>query len=171
MRLSSPRLWAGIGTFFLCTAAGSATALAQSRTTVDIDRTVRLPGVVLPAGRYEFRTVLMTGSIIVVRNIDGHQAFVSVTPIARGKYGPAFGMRPGVRAGSIPEIASWYPEGGLTGYAFAAPAEDDGLSAKDFDVLDQRLTVANKAVSDAKQQLLAAETDRNTIRTERSHAK
>jgi hypothetical protein len=171
MHLSSPRLWAGLGTFLLCTAAGSATAVAQSRTTVDIDRTVRLPGVVLRAGRYEFKPLPMTGTIIVVSNIDGHLAFVNVTPITRGKHGPAFGMRPGVRAGAVPEIASWYPEGGLSGYAFAAPADHDGLSAKDFDVLDQRLTVATKAVTDAKQQLLLVEADRNAILTERTRAK
>jgi hypothetical protein len=170
MRLTSLRLSAGIGTFLLC-AASSGTALAQSRTTVDIDRTVRLPGVVLPAGQYEFTALETTGVIIVTRKIDGHRAFVRVTPVGRNKDGPAFGMRSGVRAGSVPEIATWYPEGGLSGYAFAATAADDGLSAKEFGVLDQRLTVANKAVSDAKRQLVAAETDRNTIRTERLHAK
>ncbi len=171
----SLRLPVAIGTFLVCTAAGSAIVEAQGPTTVTIDRAVRLPGVVLAPGRYEFRTPspFLSGDIIVVRHIDGDQVFVRVTRIDRPRPGAVFGMRPGVGgAGSLPEIASWYPEGGLIGYAFASKAiHNDALSATGFGVLDQRLTVANKAVSDAKEHLLAAERDRNEIRTERSRAK
>jgi hypothetical protein len=171
MRLTSPRVWAGIGTFLLCTAAGSATALAQSRTTVTIDRPVQMPGVVLAAGRYEFRTLSTTETVIVIGNSDGDH-FVHVTPSTRLRSGAVITTRPGAGAGSLPEIASWYPDGGVRGYEFASQAaRHAALPAKDFRVLDPRLKLPDQAVSDAKQQLLADERDRNAIRTEGSDVK
>ena len=169
MCLTSLRLSAAIATVLLCTAAGSAPAVAQSRTTVTIDRAVQMSGVVLAAGRYEFRTLSTTENVIVIGNRDGDH-FVHVTPSTRSKSGAVIGIRPGVGAGSLPELANWYPDGGLRGYEFASIAtRHAALPAKDFPVLNQRLTVPDQ--SNENQQLLAAERDRNAIRTEDSDVK
>jgi hypothetical protein len=166
MRLTLLRVSTAIGTFLLCTAAGSALVLAQSRTTVVIDRPVQMSGVVLAAGRYEFRTLSTTENVIVIGNREGDR-FVHVTPSTRSQSGAVIGIRPGVDAGSLPELANWYPDGGLRGYEFASIAtRDAALPAKDFPLLNQRLTVPDQWVSDENQQLLAAERDRNAIRTE-----
>ena len=173
MHRQTLRIATACGTFICCTAIGLVTAEAQTRTTVTIHRPLRLPDVVLSPGRYEFHTLDdATGAVLISSSVDGHrfQSTFGQLRTLRPKRGSTFGMRAAV-VGSIPEMASWYPGGDTVGYVFATSASPTALSVKDLDTLDKRLEVANTAVVDAKEQLEAAQTGRDAIRTQRAGIK
>jgi hypothetical protein len=80
------------------------------------------------------------------------------------------GLRSAV-VGSVPEMATWYPDGGTAGYEFVQhTAGPSVLSAGQLANLDKRLLGAEDAVGDAERQLSAAESNRNVIRAERRQA-
>jgi len=173
MRYSTIRqLTVTVGTFICITTAGAATAAAQNRTIVTTSGSVRLPGLVLEAGRYMFEAASSTSGVVQITRMDSNRftAFVRAMPTTRVEYGSVIGVRPGV-VGSVPEIATWYANGGTSGYVFDQLAAQDTLSARDLAGIDQRLAAATGAVSDARRQLESAETDRDAIRTERARAK
>ena len=172
MRYSTLQLAVAVGTFICFTTAGAATAAAQNRTIVTTSGPVRLPGLVLEAGRYNFQTLSSTAGVIRISRMDGNPftAFVRAIPTTRPQYGSVISLRSGI-VGSVPEMATWYADGGTSGYMFDQLVAQETLSAKDLAALDQRLVAATGAVNDARRQLQSAETDRDAIRTERARAK
>jgi hypothetical protein len=171
MHHSTLRFAAALGTFICGTAAGTATAVAQTHTIVTIDSPVRISGVVLPPGVYDFRAAPTTSDWIIVRRVeDGSRLLVRAIPATRSHGGSTIDMRPSV-VGSVPEMATWYCAGGKSGYAFLNQPGRSAISPTDLASLDDRLLAANDAVRDAKRQMIIAETARNTLRAERARAK
>lgn len=170
MPRSTLRLTTAIGTFICCTAAGATTAVAQN-TTVTINGPVRVSGVVLTPGVYDFGPTPSPSSWVIIRRVDdGSRFLVRAIPTNRFNPGSTIDMRPS-DVGSVPEMATWYHAGGRYGYTFVNELGRSAISAADLAALDGRLLVADEAVTDAKQQLVIAETARNTIRAERARAK
>jgi len=172
MRYSPLQFAVAVGTFICVTTAGAVTASAQTGTIVTTTGPVRLPGVVLEAGRYRFETLPSTSGVILVSRMDRNRftTFVRAIRTTRLEHGSVIGMRSGV-VGSVPEIATWYADGGTSGYVFDQRAAQDTSSAKDVAAIDQRLAAATDAVNDARRQLQSAETDRAAIRAERTRVK
>jgi hypothetical protein len=173
MRHPHVKLAAAVCTFMYFTTAGAVTAGAQGQQTTIVTASgpVRLPGLVLPAGRYSFETI-SSSNAFVIQGMDGNRfkSYVRATRTTRNKPGSVIGMWPTVR-GEVPEMASWYADGGTWGFEFAEQTELSTLSAKDLGSLDQRLAAATERVSAARRQLLIAEIDREAIHAERSRVK
>jgi hypothetical protein len=171
MRQSALRLATSLSTFLCFMAVAPTTVVAQTRSTVTVHTAVRLPGVVLTPGRYDFRPMFDGSIFVVIRDHDNR--FVAYVPTIRASRpigGAIISLRSPV-AGSVPEMATWYPDGGTIGYGFVPQiAGPNALSAGQLANLDKRLSVAEDAVGDAERQLSAAESNRDVIRAERRQA-
>jgi len=92
--------------------------VAQRETTkATFSGAVQLPGVVLPAGSYNF-SLTLDGRSVVVADAD-HRVITTLTviPITRSKAGAVVTLRPSV-AGAAPEVSAFYSDGGTAGVAF-----------------------------------------------------
>jgi hypothetical protein len=91
--------------------------LAQHVTDVTFSTSVQLPGVLLPAGSYQF-AVTGAGRTVRVSDADGRNlATFSVVPITRSTLGSVVIMRPSL-AGAPPEVSALYAGGGRAGLEF-----------------------------------------------------
>jgi hypothetical protein len=171
MRQSALRLATSLSTFLCFMAVAPTTVVAQTRSTVTVHTAVRLPGVVLTPGRYDFEPTFNGSNVVLIRSYDDRfSMFIPTIHISRSSRGAIISLRSPV-AGSVPEMATWYPDGGTIGYGFVPQiAGPNALSAGQLANLDKRLSVAEDAVGDAERQLSAAESNRDVIRAERRQA-
>lgn len=115
MSASSTTLRAVICLVSLLTVPSS--VLAQHVTDTTFSTPVQLPGVRLPAGKYQF-SVTQDGRTVRVSGADGRNlATLPVIPITRSTPGNIVIMRPSV-AGAPPEVSALYGSGGTTGVEF-----------------------------------------------------
>ena len=90
--------------------------LAQPVTDVTFKTPVQLPGVLLPAGSYQF--AITGGRIVRVSGADGRNlATLAVVPITRSTPGTIVIMRPPL-AGAPAEVSALYAGGGTAGVEF-----------------------------------------------------
>jgi hypothetical protein len=170
---STLRLAAGVGVFVCVTGAAPAPVVAQTHTRVALDKPVRVPGAVIAPGVYKFSTLSDGGrGLALIQSDDGRfTRFVHVAQVHRARAGAIISLRPRP-AGALAELAAWYPDGGTSGYEFAAKiAEPSDVSVSALANLDKRLAAADDAVTDARGQLNDAETSRNVIRALRGRAR
>ena len=90
--------------------------LAQPAADVTFSTPVQLPGVLLPAGSYQF--AITGGRTVRVSGADGRNlATLPVVPITRATPGNIVIMRPPL-AGAPPEVSALYAGGGTAGVEF-----------------------------------------------------
>lgn len=105
--------------FLIC--AGSVLA-QRPATTATFSGPVRLSGVLMPTGSYDF-AIERDGSVVVVSDAN-HKVVATVRgciPITRSKRGDTVTMRPAV-SGQAPELFALFPDGGTTGIEFVKRA-------------------------------------------------
>jgi hypothetical protein len=107
-----------LGTFLRLTAGPAAVVAQEKSVAVTVNEPIRLPGGVLAPGRYQFQT-FAHNSYLRISGAGGFRMNVQTTPISRVNRGEVLALRSRV-AGSIAELATWYPGGGTSGYEFAA---------------------------------------------------
>jgi hypothetical protein len=171
MYQSSLRFAAALSSF-LCVTAIPAVAVTQTRTPVTIYQPFRVPGGLLTPGRYEFSAIPGHPHMIEIRSTDGHMVrFVPAMPTTRMNRGTIVALYPSA-AGSVGELASWYPDGGTIGFEFTPRGTGaDQLSARKFASLQARVSATEKAAAEARSALIAAEAIRDASRTQEANAR
>jgi hypothetical protein len=111
-------LTTALGRFLRLTSAAPTAVVAQEKSVaVTVHEPIRLPGGVLAPGRYNFQT-FAHNPYLRISGADGFRMNVPTTPVSRVDRGAVLVLRSRV-AGSVAELATWYPGGGTSGYEFA----------------------------------------------------
>jgi hypothetical protein len=136
-----------------------------------VNQSLLLPGdILLAPGRYVLETLANSStesSAVMIWSVDDpHLAgrFVQARPTTREDAGPTIDIR-AAHGQSVAELASWYPGGGTSGYAFAPQSDPE---AQHTATLEVRLREAETTVSEAQRQLNAAMAKRDALRAERA---
>ena len=117
----------GVGAMILClvvllAGAGSEVNAQRATTSATFKSAVQLPGVLLPAGTYQFAVAADRRSVVVS---DADRRIVTtlmVVPTTRASRGAVLVMRNDV-SGPAPEVAAMYLDGGRNGFEFVRAAE------------------------------------------------
>src|SRR5690349_22389004 len=119
MQRSTLRLGYTLGALLSLSAIAPATLLAQKSSVVNVIQPIRLPGAVLAPGQYDFQSIFDKTDVVLIRGINNRAVmFVRVTGTTRPKGGGIVSLHPRIY-GAIAELATWYPDGGTSGYEFA----------------------------------------------------
>jgi hypothetical protein len=108
--------------FSILTYGEPVSAQAQRVTTnTTFSNPVQLPGVLLPAGTYQFAVASDRRSVVVSDADRRIVATLMVVPVTRAQRGTVILMRPSI-GGAAPEVTALYLDGGTNGFEFVRPA-------------------------------------------------
>jgi hypothetical protein len=171
MHRSTLRLVNTIGPLLLLWGAMPTTLVAQTRSPMIVHAPLRVPGALLVPGRYEISFAADGKNVVLISDV-GHRfvALVPTIPIVRAHAGAVIELRSPI-PGSGAELASWYPTGGTSGYAFAPHAQAHDVSSATLAGLDRDVTAADNAVRHAQGELRAAQFRQKAVRQERRNAR
>jgi len=116
------RIGACLCLFSLLTYGQSVIAQAPRVTTnTTFSNPVQLPGVLLPAGSYQFAVASDRRSVVVSGADHRIIATLMVVPVTRAQPGTVILTRPSI-GGAAPEVTALYLDGGTSGFEFVRPA-------------------------------------------------
>jgi hypothetical protein len=96
--------------------------IAQRVTTnTTFSNPVQLPGVLLPAGNYQFAVASDRRSVVVFDADHRIVATLMVIPVTRAQRGTVILMKPSI-GGAAPEVSALYLDGGTNGFEFVRTA-------------------------------------------------
>lgn len=96
---------------------GEPVSAQRVTTNTTFSNPVQLPGVLLPAGNYQFAVASDRRSVVISDADHRIVATLMVVPVTRAQRGTVILMRPSI-GGAAPEVTALYLDGGTNGFEF-----------------------------------------------------